>query len=200
MGHTIDQLKEFLDNAPSMYHAVAWLEKTLREAGYTLLPESARWQLEPGGKYYMTRGGSTVIAFRIPEGEIRGFMMSASHSDHPCFKIKENGEQVGKYTRLTTEIYGSTIRSTWFDRPLSIAGRVLAETETGVESRLVNFDRDLLMIPNVAIHMNRNVNEGVNLNPAVDTVTLLGSKDAAGKLEALLEEAAGGKLLLQPRF
>ena len=200
MGHTIDQLKEFLDNAPSMYHAVAWLEKTLREAGYTLLPESARWQLEPGGKYYMTRGGSTVIAFRIPEGEIRGFMMSASHSDHPCFKIKENGEQVGKYTRLTTEIYGSTIRSTWFDRPLSIAGRVLAETETGVESRLVNFDRDLLMIPNVAIHMNRNVNEGVNLNPAVDTVTLLGSKDAAGKLEALLEEAAGGKILAHDLF
>ena len=195
MNPVIDGLKRFLDHAPSMYHAVAFLEKELADAGYVCLPESAKWQLTPGGKYYMTRGGSTIIAFRIPEGEIKGFMMSASHSDRPCFKIKENGEQVGKYTRLTTEVYGGAIRSTWFDRPLSIAGRVLAETENGVESRLVNLDRDLLMIPNVAIHMNRNVNEGVNLNPAVDTVTVLGTKDAAGKLEKMLEEAAGGKIL-----
>ena len=195
MDSVINGLKDFLDNSPSMYHAVAYLEKELAEAGYTCLPESAQWKLVPGGKYYLTRGGSTVIAFRIPEGEIKGFMMSASHSDRPCFKIKENGEQVGKYTRITTEVYGGAIRSTWFDRPLSIAGRVLAETENGVESRLVNLDRDLLMIPNVAIHMNRNVNEGVNLNPAVDTVTVLGTGAAAGKLDALLEETVGGKIL-----
>lgn len=195
MDTCINELKTFLDNAPSMYHAVAFLENTLTAAGYICLPESAKWDLVPGGKYYMTRGGSTLIAFRIPEAAPKGFMMSASHSDHPCFKIKENGELVGNYTRLTTEIYGSTIRSTWLDRPLSIAGRALVETETGIESRLVNIDRDLLLIPNVAIHMNRNVNEGVNLNPAVDTVTVLGTKNTAGKLNTLLEEAAGGKIL-----
>lgn len=195
MDNCTKGLKNFLDNAHSMYHAVALLEKELAEAGYVCLPESAKWELVPGGKYYMTRGGSTVIAFRIPEGEVKGFMMSASHSDHPCFKVKENGELVGNYTRLTTEIYGSTIRSTWLDRPLSIAGRALVETEQGVQSRLVDIDRDLLVIPNVAPHMNRAINDGVNLNPAVDTVALMGGKDAAGKLGALLEDAAGGKIL-----
>ena len=195
MNEAVKALRDFLDGAHSMYHAVALLEKELKEAGYICLPESARWELVPGGKYYMTRGGSTLIAFRIPEAAPKGFMMSASHSDHPCFKIKENGELVGNYTRLTTEIYGSTIRSTWLDRPLSLAGRVLVDTGNSVESRLVDIDRDLLLIPNVAIHMNRNVNEGVNLNPAVDTVTVLGGKNAAGKLQGILEEAAGGKIL-----
>ena len=188
-------LMAFLDASPSVYHAAAYLENVLREAGYTCLREEESWQLQPGGKYYLVRGGTAVLSFRIPAGKPTGFMMSASHSDRPTFKIKENGEQVGKYTRITTEVYGGAIRSTWFDRPLSIAGRVLAETENGVESRLVNLDRDLLMIPNVAIHMNRNVNEGVNLNPAVDTVTVLGTGAAAGKLDALLEETAGGKIL-----
>ena len=195
MNEQIKGLQAFLDGAHSMYHAIALLEKDLLDAGYTCLPESAKWELIPGGKYYMTRGGSTLIAFRIPEGDPRGFMMSASHSDHPCFKIKENGELVGNYTRLTTEVYGGTIMGTWLDRPLSIAGRVLVDTENGVESRLVDIDRDLLLIPNVAIHMNRKANEGVAWNPAVDTVTVLGGKGAAGKLPNMLKEAAGGEIL-----
>lgn len=195
MNERIKCLKSFLDGAPSMYHAVALLAKELEDAGYTCLAESAAWELAPGGKYYMTRGGSTLIAFRLPEGNPSGFMMSASHSDRPCFKLKENGELTGKYTRLTTEKYGGMLLGPWLDRPLSVAGRVLVETEQGVRHRLVDIDRDLLLIPNVAIHMNRKANDGQSWNPAVDTAALLGGENAAGKLNTLLEEAAGGRIL-----
>ena len=191
----INQLQNFLNGACRMYHAVAQLEAMLKKDGYTCLSEGADWSLVPGGKYYLTRGGSSVMAFRIPEGTPAGFMMSASHSDRPCFKVKENPELVGSYTRLATEGYGGMIMSSWADRPLSVAGRVMVETEDGVESRLVNIDRDLLLIPNVAIHMNRKVNEGMAWNLAVDTVPLLGGKDAAGKLHEEIEKLAGGQVL-----
>ncbi len=192
---SINELKAFLDESHSVYHAAAALEKMLEKAGYEKLSESQSWELASGGKYYLTRGGSAVVAFRIPRGKPAGFLMSASHSDRPAFKVKENGELTGTYTRLATESYGGMILSTWMDRPLSVAGRVLVETEGGVESRLVDIDRDLLVIPNVAIHMNRKCNEGVAWNVAVDTLPLAGGKQAAGKLEKLLEEAAGGKIL-----
>lgn len=191
----IDQLRQFLDVSHSVYHAAAALEEMLINAGYEKLSEKEKWALAPGGKYYLTRGGSAVVAFRIPMGKPVGFMMSASHCDHPTFKVKENGELTGKYTRLATEPYGGMILSTWLDRPLSVAGRVLVETETGVESRLVDIDRDLLVIPNVAIHMNRKCNDGMAWNVAVDTLPLMGSEQAAGRLDAILEEAAGGKIL-----
>ena len=195
MDKRTEKLLAFLDASPSVYHAAANIEKELKNAGYTRLSEAEKWELVPGGKYYLTRGGSAVLAFRIPEGEPTGFLMSASHSDRPTFKVKENGELTGTYTRLATEKYGGMLISTWLDRPLSIAGRVLVETEQGIESKLINIDRDLLLIPNVAIHMNRQANDGYKWNPAVDTLPLLGGKGAAGKLNALLEEMAGGKIL-----
>ena len=195
MEKRTEKLLNFLYASPSVYHAAENIAKELKNAGYTRLSEAEKWELVPGGKYYLTRGGSAVLAFRIPEEKPAGFLMSASHSDRPTFKIKENGELTGTYTRLATEKYGGMIMSTWLDRPLSIAGRVLVETENGIESKLVNIDRDLLLIPNVAIHMNRQVNDGFKWNPAVDTIPLLGGKNAAGKLNALLEEMAGGKIL-----
>ena len=188
-------LMAFLDASPSVYHAAAYLAKELDQAGYTCLSEGETWNLAPGGKYYLTRGGTAVLAFRVPEGKINGFLMSASHSDRPTFKVKENGELTGIYTRLAVERYGGMLMGTWLDRPLSVAGRVLVETENGVESRLVNIDRDLLMIPNVAIHMNRQANEGYKWNPAVDLLPLMGSKEAKGKFHKQLEKAAGGKIL-----
>ena len=191
----ISSLCQFLDASHSVYHAVAYLEKTMAEAGYTRLSERDAWDLVPGGKYYLTRGGTALMAFRIPEGKPLGFLMAASHSDRPTFKVKENAELVGAYTRLAVERYGGMLIHPWLDRPLSIAGRVLVETENGMESKLIDIDRDLLMMPNLAIHMNRQVNEGYKWNPAVDTLPLLGGKDAKGKLNALLEEAAGGKIL-----
>lgn len=195
MDNRISSLMNFLDASHSVYHAAAYLAKTLEDAGYRRLFEKDSWDIVPGGKYYLVRGGTAVIAFRIPEGAPKGFLMSASHSDRPTFKVKENGELSGNYTRLATEKYGGMLMAPWLDRPLSIAGRCMVETENGVESRLVDIDRDLLLIPNVAIHMNRKANDGQSWNPAVDTLPLLGGKDAKGKLNALLEEAAGGKIL-----
>ena len=191
----IKEFQNFIDAAVSAYHAIANLVAELDQAGYTRLYEHETWNLERGGKYYLVRGGTALIAFRIPHGDPTGFMMCASHSDRPTFKVKENGEVAGAYTKLLVERYGGMLIAPWLDRPLSIAGRVLVETENGVESKLVDLDRDLLMIPNVAIHMNRAANEGYKWNPAVDTLPLLGGKDAKGKLNALLEEAAGGKIL-----
>jgi len=195
MNQKIDTLRQFLDKAHSVYHAVAALEAQLRDAGYTRLQETQGWKLTPGGKYYLTRGGSAVLAFRIPADAPEGFLISASHADRPCFKVKENGVLAGAYARLAVERYGSLLIAPWLDRPLSVAGRVLVETENGVESRLVDFDRDLLLIPNVAIHMNRKANEGYAWNLAVDTLPLLGGKDAGDKFWEELEALAGGKVL-----
>ena len=194
MGNNISQLRRFLDQSRSVYHAAAALEEMLKCAGYDRLSEFNRWELKAGGKYYLIRGGG-VIAFQIPMGIPTGFLLSAGHGDRPSFKIKENGELSGRYTRLATEKYGGMIISSWLDRPLSLAGRVLVEIGQGVESRLVDIDRDLFLIPNVAIHMNRKANEAMAWNPAVDTLPLLGGAAAAGKLAGILEEAAGGRVL-----
>ena len=195
MQNQTQALMRFLDQSHSSYHAVAALRDMLETAGYTCLQETETWTLQPGGKYYMTRGGTALMAFRIPKDAPTGFLLSAAHSDRPTFKVKENGELTGTYTRLATEKYGGMLIAPWLDRPLSVAGRVVVETENGVQTRLVDIDRDLLLIPNVAIHMNRKANEGQTWNPAVDTLPLVGSKDAAGKLLPLLEEAAGGRIL-----
>ena len=195
MDNRIKALCEFLDASHSVYHAVAYLSDLLNRAGYTRLPEQDAWNLVPGGRYYVVRGGTALVAFRVPEGSIKGFLMSASHSDRPCFKVKENFELTGTYTRMAVERYGGMIIAPWLDRPLSIAGRVTVETEDGVENKLLDIDRDLLLMPNVAIHMNRQVNDGYKWNPAVDTLPLVGGKDAKGKLASLLEQEAGGKIL-----
>ena len=195
MHTTIENLMNFLDSAHSVYHSIAALEWMLEEAGYTCLSRQEKWELHPGGKYYLTCGDSALTAFRVPFGEPAGFMMSASHSDRPTFKVKENGELTGTYTRLATEKYGGMLMGTWLDRPLSVAGRVVVDAPAGVQSRLVDIDRDLLLIPNVAIHMNRKANEEQSWNPAVDTIPLMGTKERAGKFRQLLEEQAGGKIL-----
>ncbi len=188
-------LCDFLDASHSVYHAQAYLAKTLKNAGYTRLYEQDEWALIPGGKYFLTRGGSALVAFRVPKESPKGFLMSASHSDRPTFKVKENFELAAAYTRMAVERYGGMLIAPWLDRPLSVAGRVTVETETGVETKLLDIDRDLLLIPNVAIHMNRQANEGYKWNPAVDTLPLVGGAGAAGKLPALLEQEAGGKIL-----
>ena len=188
-------LCDFLDASHSVYHAQAYLAETLKNAGYTRLYEQDEWALIPGGKYFLTRGGSALVAFRVPKESPKGFLMSASHSDRPTFKVKENFDLAAAYTRMAVERYGGMLIAPWLDRPLSVAGRVTVETETGVETKLLDIDRDLLLIPNVAIHMNRQANEGYKWNPAVDTLPLVGGAGAAGKLPALLEQEAGGKIL-----
>jgi aspartyl aminopeptidase len=191
----MENLLKFLDNSHSAYHAVANLTDLLKGEGYTALSERENWELIPGGRYYVNRNGSAVLAFRVPNEKPNGFLFSAAHSDRPTFKVKENGVLAGAYTRLSVEKYGGMLMAPWLDRPLSVAGRVIVETEKGVESRLVDIDRDLLLIPNVAIHLNRKANEGYAFNPATDLLPLLGDKEQESLFWEELEKLAGGKIL-----
>ena len=185
-----DELLAFIDASPSSFHAVKNLSEMLEKAGFARLSESEEWHLEEGKGYFVTRNGSSLIAFRCKK-DFPGFGISASHSDCPCFKIKDKGELAGEFVRLNTEKYGGMIMSTWLDRPLSVAGRVIVSTGKGIETRLLHIDRDLLMIPSVAIHMNRAANDGMKYNPAVDTLPLFGGKDAKGRFTALVAEELG---------
>ncbi len=189
----ISELLDFIQRSPSEYHVIDNLSAALNGAGYVCLPARERWQLVPGGKYYTLRGGSSLIAFRIPtSGDPGGFRLTAAHSDSPSFRIKANAEKRdGRYLRVSTEPYGGMIMSSWLDRPLSVAGRVLVRTPEGLTVRLVNIDRDLLVIPSVAIHMDRTVNDGKRFTANVDMIPLLGTPADAGMLEEAIAEAAG---------
>lgn len=190
--NAVNELLSFIDRSPSAFHTVHTAASLLDKAGYTPLFEGDAWELVPGGRYYVTRNLSSIIAFRMPLGTPTGFSIAASHSDFPSFKIKEQGEILsGEFTRLNTEKYGGMICSTWLDRPLSVAGRVVYEEGGALKTALVNIDRDLLLIPNVAIHMNRNLNDGFKFNPAVDTVPLFGGNGAKGKFLSMIAENAG---------
>ncbi len=191
----MNDLLHFLDQSPSRFHAVDCLRRELEGAGYTPLSEGRGWSIVPGGKYYAVRGGSALIAFRVPAGEARGFMISASHSDSPSFRIKENAELAGPegYLRLNTERYGGMLFAPWLDRPLTVAGRVLARAGEGIETRLVYVDRDPLMIPNVAVHMNRAANDGFKYDPKCDMVPLMGLGTEKGAFRAVVAEYAGCK-------
>ena len=173
---TADMLT-FIEKSPSAFHAIANLEHLFIENGYQVLDEKEEWDLKKGGRYFVTRNGSAAIAFRIPEGEIKGFHMTSAHSDSPTFKVKENPEMIAEeqYVKLNTEKYGGMILSTWLDRPLSVAGRVTVKEDGQIVSKLVNIDKDLLVIPNLAIHMNREMNKGVEYNPQVDMLPLYGA-------------------------
>ncbi len=195
MENYIEGLRGFLNRAHSPYHVASDICGRLASAGYRALSEGEHWGLLPGGKYYVVRGDSSVIAFRIPETEPVGFMMAAAHDDFPGFAVKDDLTHEGKYSRLDTETYGAMIMHTWLDRPLSLAGRGVVETQQGVRTVLLDVDRDVALIPSVAIHLNREVNNGTHWNPAVDLQPLLGGPGAGEKLRAALEEQAGGKLL-----
>ena len=169
-------LFDFLDRSPVAFFAVRNMKETLEAAGFVQLQESERWNLSAGGAYYVTRNESALIAFRIPGREFTGFQIMASHCDSPVFKIKTNAEIAveKKYLKLNVEKYGGALCAPWLDRPLSVAGRVIAETEDGIETRFVNIDRDLLIIPNLAIHFNREANDGYRFNLQKDLLPLLG--------------------------
>lgn len=189
----MNDLLSFLSESPSRFHAVENLGNTLTAEGYTRLSEGSAWSLAPGGRYYVTRNGSALLAFRIPEGDFSGFMISASHSDAPTFHVKENAEMAGpeNYIRVNTERYGGMLCAPWLDRPLTVAGRVLVQTPEAIETRLVYVDKDLLLIPNVAIHMNREVNNGYKYDAKCDTVPLMGLGEAKGAFRAQVAQAAG---------
>ena len=200
MNEQIGALCGFLEESKTFYHANAAVCRWLTDAGYTRLDEGQVWTLAPGGKYFVDRNGSSVVAFRLPAGTPAGYMMASAHSDRPTFMVRENGEITGKYTRLSTEKYGGMIIAPWLDRPLSIAGRVLVQTETGVQTKLIDIDRDLTMIPNLAIHMNRTVNDNYKWNPATDTIPMLGDLDVKGDFARIISELGGGKVMSHDLF
>ena len=190
---TVQKLFRFLDESPTCYHAAANAKAALMAAGAVELRESEQWKLEKGTLYVVERGDSALVAFRVPEGPFHGFLMAAAHSDSPTFKVRETAEaaSAGNTLRLSVEPYGGGVWRGWLDRPLSVAGRVVIRQGDRLVSRLVNIDRDLLVIPGVAIHMDRSVNKGAELNPAVDLLPLLGCGKEPGAFRKLIAEAAG---------
>lgn len=196
-------LKKFLDESPVGLYAAANIRGMLLENGYTECQEGSEWKLVTGGRYFVMRNGSAVIAFQIPKEKAwAGFQIAASHLDSPTFRIKSNAEIVveNRYVTLNVEKYGGMLLAPWLDRPLSAAGRVLVRTESGIETRLVNIDRDLMIIPNVAIHMNREINNGYKWDMKQDLRPLLagainlegeGAEDIGTIFRRLVAEEAG---------
>lgn len=183
-----DDLIEFLQESVTPFHAAATAESWLRAAGFTRLEEADYWNLEPGKGYYTTRNGSSVVAWRVPDHAIGGWRIVASHSDSPTWKIKTDIVENDGCRRLSVEGYGGMIMSTWLDRPLTVGGRVIVKTEDGIESRLVCIDRDLLVIPSLAIHFQRDINKGHTFNPQVDMQPLWGPAGSRTLTDLVAEE------------
>lgn len=173
------ELIDFINKSKTAFQGAQELKNILNNQGYAEIKEEAQWNLKKGGKYYITKNNSAVIAFEIGTGEIEedGFRLIGAHTDSPGFRIKPNPEMLVEehYLKLNTEVYGGPILSTWFDRPLSIAGRVTLKGETPFAPKvsLVDINKPILIIPNLAIHMNRSVNEGYEYNKQKDVLPLL---------------------------
>ena len=167
----------FIDKSVTPFHAVENVKKRLEEKGFKELKENSVWEISQGGEYFVKRNDSSMIAFRVPKGEVKGFHIVASHSDSPCFKLKAEEETLveGSYVKLNVEPYGGMLYATWFDRSLSVAGRVICREGDALVSKTVNIDEDLLVIPNLAIHLNREMNKELTYNPQVDLQPLLGA-------------------------
>ena len=161
MTDSVDRFLDFVLSAPTAFHATENICDALRDNGFIQLNERESWQIEPGKCYFVTRNRSSVIAFKVPENGFAHFQIVASHSDSPVFKLKRATVEsaAGKYTRLNVEPYGGMLMSTWFDRPLSIAGRVIIREENALKTQLVDLCRDAAMVPNMPIHFNREAND-----------------------------------------
>lgn len=189
---TARELLKFIEESPTAFHAVHEMGRRLLEAGFCKLSEREQWNLVPGGKYFVTRNHSALIAFSIPEEVPYSFHIMASHSDSPSFKIKENPEMTVEkaYIKLNVEKYGGMQMASWFDRPLSVAGRIVVKENGELKERLICVKRDLLMIPSLAIHMNREVNEGYRYNAQKDMLPLYGMETAEGSFMETIAESA----------
>lgn len=176
----------FINKAKTQYHATYELSQILKSSGYTLINEEDDYNLKPNSKYYVIRNNSSILAFKTPN-DINNTVLKivASHTDSPTLKVKPNNMlTLSNYSSLNVEVYGGPIYSSFFDRPLSLAGRVFVNTENGIKENLFDIDRDLLVIPNECIHFNRDVNSGKNYNPQIDLIPLLGVKDS--KLDTII--------------
>ena len=187
-------LMNFLDSSVTMFHAINECEKVLQNCGYIYLPENEKWNIR-AGKYYTKRNSSSLIAFDIANGDYH-FQISAAHSDSPTFKLKDKPViESNGYLKLNVESYGGMIDATWLDKPLTLAGRVMVDTKDGIETRLLFIDKDLLIIPNVPIHFNREINKGFAFNNQVDMLPVF----SAGNLsEADFDKMLAKELGVKP--
>ncbi|MEE3481280.1 MAG: M18 family aminopeptidase [Lachnospiraceae bacterium] len=187
-----EELFDFLEKSPTAYQAVDEITKRLEAAGFEKLHPTETWKVVPGGHYFVTQNGTAVIAFTAPEGKLRQFKAAASHSDSPAFKLKANPEMTDKtYVRLNVEKYGGMLIAPWFDRPLSIAGRVIVSEGDRLVSRLVNIEKDLLMIPSLCIHFDRTANEGHEFDIQKELLPIAGEAADTGLLKEIIAENAG---------
>ena len=188
------ELMDFIKDSPTAFHVVKNFSTMLEKAGFIKLNERNKWKIEQGGKYYVTRNDSSIIAFQVPDNmDFYNFQIAAAHSDSPAFKIKENPEMVedNNYVTLNVEKYGGMLMAPWFDRPLSVAGRVIVRENSGLKPVLVNVDRDLCVIPNLAIHMKRNANNGIKYKPQKDMIPLFGEIASKDKFDQIIANEAG---------
>ena len=190
---TAKKLLKFIQRSPTAFQAVEEMKKRLEKEGYKELKEEEHWEIIPGGNYYVTRNNSALIAFSIPKKPVWKFHIMASHSDSPALKIKENPEiEVEKaYIKLNVERYGGMLLAPWFDRPLSVAGRLIVRKDGEIQEKLVAVDKDLLIIPNLAIHMNREVNDGYKYNVQKDMLPLYSSYEGKGSFMKQVAAEAG---------
>lgn len=190
-----EELIAFLKESPTAFHAIHTIRTILEKKGYMELNESDAWDIQENGKYFVVRNESSILAFRIPSYDFNGFNIAASHSDSPSFKVKENPEIVENgYVKLNVEKYGGSIYAPWFDRPLSVAGRLLIKKKDGIETRLVNVDKDFLVIPNLAIHMSReNTNKDRTWDVQKEMLPIMGSVETKGTFMSIVAKAAGVK-------
>ncbi len=184
-------LIHFIAKSPSTFHAVRGIKAALLYAGFTEIREEDTWQIEKGGKYVVTRNGSALMAFTVPQEGAEAFHITASHCDSPTFKIKEDPEIAdGPYVKLNVEGYGGMIMSTWLDRPLSVAGRLLVTENGHLAEKLVAIDGTMLVIPSVAIHMDRSVNQHKEWKVQKDMLPLYGMTGAKTPFMDVIAAAA----------
>ena len=184
----VTSLFDFIEKCPTALHTVDTVKNILTKAGYTELSEADTEKFSTPGRYFVVRGGSSIIAFASGD-RAEGFTLCASHTDTPSLKVTGLEEKCGAYAGVPVEKYGGSILYSWLDRPLSLAGRVVVRTEDGLEVRLVNVDSDLLSIPSIAIHQNRTVNDGYKFNPAIDMLPLLSVDNGGGSLKGIVADS-----------
>ncbi len=197
------ELLQWIDASPTAFHAAETLTRHLLEAGFEALQMEQAWDLKSGGRYFVTKNDSAVIAFRVGNQSVAeaGFRLIGSHTDAPGFRIKPNAETVSgkRYLRLNTEVYGGPIHHTWMDRPLTIAGRVMIATEDVMKpsSHLVRFKRPMAIIPNLSIHMNREVNQGAKFNPQTQLLPLVALTEKGEATEGWLRKRLAEELKIE---
>ncbi len=174
-----EQLLGFLTKATSPFHGVEEMERQLKKGGFRPLTLGEEWELKPGGAYYFIQHGSSLIAFRIGEHwkKGKGFRIGAAHTDFPGFRIKPNPDMTEEgYGKVNVEVYGGVTLNTWMDRPLSAAGRVALKGKDAFHPmiKLVDFKRPIMTIPNLAIHLRKELNKGVELNKQTDMIPITG--------------------------